>query len=101
MRLYFLQDMDPKARVQCENVKKISEQESIFGVPLLELRTVLQILQESDLLTVKKWPQAVWHTKLIEEGNEDWKTHTLMLFFKVSKTTCYVLKENDTCHQVC
>ena len=61
MRLHFLQDVDPEAWVQRENVKKISERESIFGAlslgaPSLELCTVLQILQESDSFTVKKRP---------------------------------------------
>ena len=68
IKLHLLLDIDPEAWIQRKNVEKISEWESIFEAPSLELRTVLQILQESDPIAVKKQPQAVWHTKLIEEG---------------------------------
>ena len=67
VRLHLLNDANPEARVNLEDVKKIFEKESIFGAPSLELRTVLEILQESDPLAQKKRPQAVRHVKLTEE----------------------------------
>ena len=50
IRFHLLKDASLEARVNPEDVKKISEKESIFGAPSLELRTVSEILQESDLL---------------------------------------------------
>ena len=56
IRLHFLNDANPEARVNPEDVKKIFEKKSIFGALSLELRTVLEILQESDSLAQEKWP---------------------------------------------
>ena len=67
IKLHLLNNANPEARVNPEDVKKISEKESIFGTPFLELRTVLKILQESDPLAQKKQPQAVWYAKLTEK----------------------------------
>ena len=70
MTFHLLRDIDPEARIQRENIKKISEPELIFGALSLELCTVLQIFHESDSLAVKKRPQAVWHAKLIKKGQQ-------------------------------
>ena len=54
-----MNNANPEAQVNPEDVKKILEKKFIFGASFLELRTVLEILQESDLLTQIKWLQVV------------------------------------------
>ena len=67
IRLYLLNNANPEAQVNPEDVKKISKKESILRAPSLELRMVLEILQKSDPFAQKKSSQAVWHAKLAEE----------------------------------
>ena len=50
VRLHLLDVDDLEAQVRREDIKRVSEKESVFGAPSLELRTVLKILQESDQL---------------------------------------------------
>ena len=56
IRLHLLNDANPETRVNPKDIKKISEKESIFGAPSLELHTVLEILQESNPLAPEKRP---------------------------------------------
>ena len=49
-RLHLLKDDDLALRVDRQEIKAVSERESVFGAPSLELRTVLKILQEIDPL---------------------------------------------------
>ena len=50
MRLHLMDDNDLDVQVERENVKEISTKKSVFRAPSIKLCTVLQILQESDLL---------------------------------------------------
>lgn len=46
---------DLETQVKCKEIKHISEQKLIFGAPLLELKTVLKILQENNTFAKEKW----------------------------------------------
>ena len=69
-RLHLLRDDDLATRVKREEIKRISERESVFGAPSLELCTVLQALQETDPLAQKVRAKAAIDGAL-PEGMED------------------------------
>ena len=59
---------DPDDPVSRETIRKVSEEESAFAAPSLELHTVLRLLQETDHFSQSKWPSAVSATL---SGNND------------------------------
>ena len=65
-RLYLLRDDDLATRVKREEIKQISERESVFGAPSLELYTILQMLQETDLFAQKVCAKATIDGALLE-----------------------------------
>ena len=56
MRLHLIDDNDLDVQVAHESVKEISAKKLVFGASSIKLRTVLQILQESDPLAQEKRP---------------------------------------------
>lgn len=56
--LHLMDKDDLEAQVKRKEIKQISKRKLISGAPLLELRTVLKILQKNNMLAKKKWPQA-------------------------------------------
>ena len=65
--LYFLRDDDLATRVKREEIKRISERESIFGALSFELCIVLQVLQETDPLAQKVRAKAAINSALLKE----------------------------------
>ena len=53
IRLHLLRNNDFTTRVKREEIKRISERKLVFGTLSFELCTVLQVLQETDLLAQK------------------------------------------------
>ena len=63
--LKLVETLDEKFGISREEIKNVSEKDSAFGAAPIELRTVLQILQEPDQLVQKKRPSIA---SSIEEG---------------------------------
>ena len=56
--LHLMDKDDLETQIKHKEIKQVFERESIFGAQLLELKTILKIQQENDMLAKEKWPQA-------------------------------------------
>ena len=67
IRLHLLRNNDLATKVKYEKIKQIFEKELIFGTPSFELCTILQMLQETDLLAQKVHAKAAINNALPEK----------------------------------
>ena len=71
VRLHLMGEDDREAQVNRETIKKISAEDSVFGAPSLEFRTVLKVLQESDQLAQEERSRIVMASTTPQEAESN------------------------------
>ena len=99
MRLYLMTCDDKMAHVNCEAAKKISEKESIFASLLLEMRQVLQALQETDHFVQTIKLHALEAEPLALQGEEEEKIPILVKSDKFEKIMIWHMKDKFLCYK--